>query len=285
MSWAWKANCNVENPSVCFLLATTQFEYVLFSAEIFPGPGQPSNSSPRRIKTILSEGDEEGGDEEGEGGEEGTAKARKPPRKNSEAMEGVRAPGPCRLPSEASRPLRGHCRRFTALLLLGQRWWRGRSGRRPRGGLSESEPRASGVERAPSLGCPASLSGAWGLCAAAARLSAEDPGLHGNCRAGRGGGGCCPHIRQGKRCAGPRAPRGVCSAQSRPAGLADEPSSDGRPDFSCRSGRAVAARPEAGPGRPAPTQVLTRSSDSSESRLRAAGRGTVPFLGASGMRA
>ena len=43
ISWYWKAKCKIENPSACFLLATTDSRGVCpFSAERIPGPGQPS---------------------------------------------------------------------------------------------------------------------------------------------------------------------------------------------------------------------------------------------------
>ena len=45
MSWHWNANCNTENPSVCFLLATTDSNSSLSicSRKNISGQGQPSN--------------------------------------------------------------------------------------------------------------------------------------------------------------------------------------------------------------------------------------------------
>ena len=51
MSWHWKANCNVENLSVCFLLATTQFEFVRFPPKKFRGRVNPQIQA-RRAKDV-----------------------------------------------------------------------------------------------------------------------------------------------------------------------------------------------------------------------------------------
>ena len=45
MSWHGKATCNVENPSVCFLLATIQI--CPFSAGKIPGRVNPQIQAPR----------------------------------------------------------------------------------------------------------------------------------------------------------------------------------------------------------------------------------------------
>ena len=42
MSWHWDANCNIENPSVCFILATTYSNLSVFCQNKIPGQGQPS---------------------------------------------------------------------------------------------------------------------------------------------------------------------------------------------------------------------------------------------------
>ena len=41
MSWHWKANCNVKNPSVCFLPATIKFKFVRFQPKKFRGRVNP----------------------------------------------------------------------------------------------------------------------------------------------------------------------------------------------------------------------------------------------------
>ena len=42
MSWHWDANCNIENPSVCFILATTYSNLSVFCQNKIPGQGQLS---------------------------------------------------------------------------------------------------------------------------------------------------------------------------------------------------------------------------------------------------